>query len=77
MATRLGRPADLDLPTPPPLPPNASAGRRWRFRRDMGIYALSQCGFSQRHIADIFMLPRSRIAAIIKDFAALCGHEPG
>jgi hypothetical protein len=76
MATRTSRPADLDLPTPPPLPPNASVGRRWRFRRDLTIYVASRSGLSQRHLAEVFDLPRSRIAAIIKDFAALCGHAP-
>ena len=74
MATRTSRPADFDLPTAPPLPPNASAGRKWRFRRDLTIYVASRSGLSQRHLADVFDLPRSRIAAIIKDFAALCGH---
>ncbi len=77
MATRIHRPADLDLPTPPPLPPNASAGRRWRFRRDLTIYVAYRSGLSQRHLAEVFDLPRSRVAAIIKGFAALCGHEPG
>jgi hypothetical protein len=74
MATRTHRGAELDLPAPPPLPPNASVGKKWRFRRDLTIYVASRAGLSQRHLADVFDLPRSRIAAIIKDFAALCGH---
>jgi hypothetical protein len=74
MATMMNSPADLDLPAPPPLPPNASAGRRWRFRRDLTIYVAHRAGLSQRHLAEVFDLPRSRIAAILKDFAALCGH---
>jgi hypothetical protein len=77
MATRIKRPTSaelLPLPTPPPLPPNASLGRRWRFRRDLVIYISSRNGVSQRLLADVFDLPRSRVAAIIKDFGALCGH---
>ena len=74
MATHIPRRAELGLPDEPPLPPNASAGRRWRFRRDMAIYALSRSGFSQRYLGDVFDLPHSRIAAIIKDFSALCGY---
>jgi hypothetical protein len=74
MATRISRREALDLPTPPPLPPNASAGRRWRFRRDLTIYVAHRGGLSQRHLADVFDLPHSRIAAIIKRFAALGGH---
>ena len=74
MATRNHRGAEFDLPAPPPLPPIASAGKKWRFRRDLTIYVASRAGLSQRHLADVFLLPRSRIAAIIKDFAALCGH---
>lgn len=76
MAARIRHRDELGLPEEPPLPPNASAGKRWRFRRDMAIYALSHSGFSQRYIADVFDLPRSRIATILKDFAALCGHGP-
>jgi len=75
MATRMKRPSGADLgslPTPPPLPPNASIGRRWRFRRDLVIYISSRNGVSQRVLADVFDLPRSRIAAIIKDFGGLC-----
>jgi len=77
MATRPNRPTMADLaplPSPPPLPPNASLGRRWRFRRDLVIYVASRSGVSQRLLADVFDLPRSRIAAIIKGFADLCGQ---
>lgn len=74
MATRVHRPADVDVPKAPPLPPNASEGRRWRFRRDLVIYVASLNGVSQRHLADVFDLPRSRIGAIIKGFEALRGH---
>ncbi|QDV38270.1 hypothetical protein [Tautonia plasticadhaerens] len=55
----------------PPLPPEASPGRRWRFRRNLVIYlAHRRNGLSQRFLADVFDLPRSRIAEIIKEFAA-------
>ncbi len=74
MAIRTHRGTALDLPAPPPLPPNASAGKKWRFRRDLTIYVASRAGLSQRHLADVFLLPRSRIAEILKDFAARCGH---
>ncbi len=78
MATRMKRPNGVDLaplPTPPPLPPNASPGRRWRFHRDLVIYISSRTGVSQRVLADVFDLPRSRIAAIVKDFGGLCGQQ--
>jgi hypothetical protein len=77
MATRIVRlPSSelLPLPTPPPLPPNASLGRRWRFRRDLVIYVSSRSGISQRLLADVFDLPRSRIASIIKGLDARCGQ---
>jgi hypothetical protein len=62
------------LPGVPPLPPNASAGRRWRFRRDLVIYlAHRRNGLSQRLLADVFDLPRSRIAAIIEKFEKFDG----
>jgi hypothetical protein len=80
MATRAARPTYGELPplpAPPPLPPNASLGRRWRFRRDLVIYVSSRNGVSQRLLADVFDLPRSRIAAIIKGFDARCGQCPG
>ena len=52
------------------LPENASVGRRWKFRRNLVIYIASQNGASQRLLADVFDLPHSRIAAIIKEFRA-------
>jgi hypothetical protein len=52
----------------PALPENASVGRRWRFRRNLVIYIASQNGASHRLLADVFDLPHSRIAAIIKEF---------
>ena len=52
----------------PTLPANASVGRRWKLRRNLVIYIASQHGASQRMLADVFDLPHSRIAAIIKEF---------
>jgi hypothetical protein len=65
-----GRSGDLPaLPVLPPLPPNASPGRRWRWRRDLVIFlAHRRLGLSQRFLADVFDLPRSRIAAILQGF---------
>ncbi len=64
---------DAPIPEGPRLPPNASVGQRWRFRRNLAIYVLNQNGFSQRLLADIFDLPRSSIGTILKQFAA---YEP-
>lgn len=52
----------------PPLAPNASAGKRWRFRRNLVIYVAHRQGLSQRLLADVFDLPRSRIAAILQEY---------
>jgi hypothetical protein len=60
--------ARLSLPSTPPLPPNTSIGKRWKFRRNFVIFVAHRNGFSQRLLADVFDLPRSRIASIIKDF---------
>lgn len=72
MSIRLRRPTDRqghdDMPQGPPLPPDASAGRRWRFRRNLVIYVAHRQGLSQRMLADVFDLPRSRIAEIIAEF---------
>jgi hypothetical protein len=57
------------LTTRPPLPPNASVGRKWKFRRNAVIYVAYRGGISQGILADVFDLPRSRIASIIKEFA--------
>lgn len=70
---KLRRPSTIAEPTAlpklAPLAANASPGRRWRFRRDLVIYlAHRHNGLSQRFLADVFDLPRSRIAAIIQGF---------
>jgi hypothetical protein len=64
---------DLDGPDPrrPRLAAGATAGQRWRFRRNLVIYlAHRRNGLSQRLLADVFDLPRSRIAAIVREFDA-------
>jgi hypothetical protein len=63
----LPRVESLSLATPG-LPETASVGRRWKFRRNLVIFVASQNGLSQRLLADVFDLPHSRIAAIIKEF---------
>ena len=62
---------DSGQPAIPALPPNASVGKRWKFRRNAVIYVAHRGGFSQRVLADVFDLPRSRIATIIKEFNQL------
>ncbi len=57
--------ASFSVPT---LPENATVGRRWKFRRNLVIFIASQNGASQRLLADVFDLPHSRIAAIVKEF---------
>ncbi len=52
----------------PPLSPNASPGKRWRFRRNLVIFVAHRQGLSQRLLAEVFDLPRSRIAEIIAEF---------
>lgn len=56
------------------IPANASVGRRWKFRRNLVIYIASQHGASQRLLADVFDLPHSRIAAIVKEVRAQHGR---
>jgi len=79
MAAQLLRSRTQTIPTPhpipipipePTLPDNASIGRRWKLRRNMVIFIASQNGVSQRMLADVFDLPHSRIAAIVKEFRA-------
>ena len=44
-----------------------TTGQRWKFRRNLVIYIANQHGASQRMLADVFDLPHSRIAAILKE----------
>jgi len=72
MAKNVRRPRlddDFALPNPPPLPRDASVGKRWRFRRNLVIYVAHRQGFSQRMLADVFDLPRSRIGEIINQLS--------
>lgn len=55
----------VDFPFPGP---GASVGKRWRFERNCVIYLAAQHGVSQRVLANVFDLPRSRIHAILKQF---------
>ena len=76
MTTGMRRPGAKDGPKSlPPLPTNASVGKRWRFRRNLVIYVAHQKGLSQRLLADVFDLPRSTIAGIVKEFAKYEGGQ--
>ena len=48
-----------------------TVGKRWRFRRNLVIYVAFKNGFSQRVLSDVFDLPRSRIASIIKEVSVI------
>ncbi len=61
-------PDDASAPAVPSVPPQASAGQRWRWRRNLVIYLAYRQGLSQRFLADVFDLPRSRISEIVRDF---------
>ena len=50
------------------LPANATAGRRWKFKRNLVIYTAHRAGLSQRWLAEVFDLPHSRVTAIVKEF---------
>ena len=66
--------ADSADPTEPaPEPTRMSVGRRWRLRRNLVIYIAARNGVSQRMLADVFDLPRSRIATIIKELRGRYG----
>jgi len=74
-------PALADLPklaSADRLPRGFTPGQRWRFRRNLLIHVAHRQGLSQRFIADVFDLPRSRVAEILKEFAYLerDGVEP-
>lgn len=53
-----------------------SVGQRWKFRRNLVIYLANQHGASQRMLADVFDLPHSRIAAIVKELRIQYGQPP-
>ena len=53
---------------------SVSVGRRWKLRRNLVIYIANQHGASQRMLADVFDLPHSRIAAILKELRTKYGQ---
>jgi hypothetical protein len=53
----------------PPLPSNASVIKRWKFRRNLVIFVAHRGGLSQPVLADVFDMPKSTVAAIIKGFS--------
>jgi hypothetical protein len=64
-------------PKPDIIPPigvsrkiDQTSAKAWRSRRDCVIYIAARAGISQRWLADVFDLPRSRIAVIIKQVGA-------
>lgn len=68
-ALRARRPTeDAVVPKRPSPPSTAGVGKRWKFRRNVVIFIAYRNGVSQRGLADVFDLPRSTIAAVIKDF---------
>ncbi len=67
-----------ELPGAPRLTPGATVGQRWRFQRDLVIYlAHRRNGLSQRLLAQVFDLPRSRISAIVRSFPGRVAGTPG
>ena len=54
----------------------STVGQRWKLRRNLVIYIASQHGASQRLLADVFDLPHSRIAAILKELRQQYGPSP-
>lgn len=59
------------LPWEGPLGGRVTSGKLWRFRRDLVIYlSHTRLGLSQRFLADVFDLPRSRVAVIVKRMGA-------
>ena len=49
-------------------------GQKWRWRRDLILYlAHERIGISQRVLADVFDLPRSRVATIVLEMDAQVG----
>ena len=72
-----------DASASPDVPPvggprarRATVGQRWKLRRNLVIYIASQHGASQRLLADVFDLPHSRIAAILKELRQQYGPSP-
>jgi hypothetical protein len=55
----------LRVPIARCLGPAPTPGQRWRFKRDLAIYLAWRGGMSQRMLADVFDLPRSRVQEIV------------
>jgi hypothetical protein len=51
-----------------------TAGQLRRRKRDIVILAAWSRGISQRHLAEVFGLPHSRIVTILKSFRAEAGR---
>lgn len=68
--------------TPRLFPADLTVGQQWRLRRNLAIcdlYLSCDGRWSQRMLADVFDLPRSRIAEILREFrdlAPLGAHPP-
>jgi len=52
---------------------DATIGQQWRFRRNLVMFVAHRQGLSQRLLADVFDLPRSRVSVILKEFRGLTG----
>jgi hypothetical protein len=63
------------MPRTPPIRPDATPGQRWRFRRNLVMYAAHRAGFSQRMLADVFDLPRSHVHEILGHMDAIAHRE--
>ena len=61
----MGPRADESAPCVPIFPPNANRLTRHRCRRDLVIHVAYRGRVSQRVLADVFGLARSRVAAIL------------
>ena len=73
---RSGVEGSAGLPAAGKAAKRVSVGRRWKLRRNLVIYIANQQGVSQRMLADVFDLPHSRIAAILKEFRTNYGQSP-
>ena len=51
-----------------------TTGQRWRKRRNIAIAIAHKWGFSQRILADVFDLPRSRVAEIVAEVTDQAGE---
>lgn len=68
--------ADRRVSRPERMPVLRTEGQRRRFRRNLVIAAAHRQGVSQRVLAEVFDLPRSRIGEIVAEVAALTSGGP-